>query len=140
MSLGGDLNGHSDCLLEIGLSLFIYRLHILDVDVGDFQVVLLEKEGVLDLALRVHPEDTLADETSTGLVEGVEVNTSHSRPYLVGHQVAQITYEVLDVEDLLALFGIALLYVEPPVVGEHQTEGSMVTGLYGDHVSAEGRA
>ncbi len=41
LSLGGDLDGHGDCLLQVSLGLFVDGLDVLDVDVGDHEVVLL---------------------------------------------------------------------------------------------------
>lgn len=116
LSLGSDLDGHGHCLLKVGLGHFVYWLDVLDVDVSDHQVVLLQHQTVLHLPVGVHSENTLANQPGTRLVERVEVSTGHCRPYLIGHQVAQVAHEVSHIEDLLALFRDSLVHVELPVV------------------------
>jgi len=120
-----------DGLLEGVTSTGVYRLYGLDIDVGDYQVVLSENESVSGLTLFVTSKHGITDDVGRLLVEVIEGLGGDGTTNARSDGLAGISYKIGNGEDLGRL---GLINFEIPIVGELQGKTSVVGSLYYDDV------
>ncbi len=140
LSLGGDFDSQSDCFLEWALCLLVCRFDWLNVHICDLQVVLSHEDEVVYLSISTFSENSLADESSIGFVESVEIDVGHSLSDAGSHHVAQIPHEIFDLEHFFALFWVLHVDVEHPVVWQLYPQLAMVACFHQNNISGELRA
>ena len=139
LSFSGDFNGESHSLLEIAFGILIDGLHVLDIDVGDNDIVFREQQLVLDLVVLIDAKHRLSNNPRGVFMEDIETLLSHCRSNARGHHIAEVSDRVLHVEDLGPLLLTVLINPEEPVIGEGHLQRGVVGGLDDHFVGSEHR-
>mmetsp|Transcript_37380 Transcript_37380/g.99546 ORF Transcript_37380/g.99546 Transcript_37380/m.99546 type:complete len:319 (+) Transcript_37380:307-1263(+) len=116
LRLGGDLDGLLHRVGKRVACALVHRLHRLDVDVGDDELVAREAEHVAHVAVLVLAEDGGADDVGGVAVEVIEARCRHSGADARRNGLARVSNEVRNLEDFACVLHGSVAHIELPVV------------------------